>query len=169
MPKVQTSSSLRPPGSSTWSFYEKLVDIGSSLVLYSPQMTAEEFSSPRIPQPDPSHFSGRDWQVRPYCFQTDRKPPGFHLLLSKYWNEDSASTEASQPTHRTVSVLGPDLRAGIFHVRHLAGLVERFLVGVPAGLRIPVVVALSPGQFCGNRRWFFTLNISFFVYRRKET
>ena len=59
----------------------------------------------------------------------------------------SVSPEATQPTHLTVSILGPDLGAGIFQVRQPAGLVEWFLVGVPAGFRVPVVAAISPGQF----------------------
>ena len=32
----------------------------ATLCQSSPQPTVGEFSSPRIPQPDPSHFSGRD-------------------------------------------------------------------------------------------------------------
>ena len=73
--------------------------IVSSSVLSSPQTTAEEFSSPRIPRPDLSHFSGKDWPGRPCCFQTDRTRLGSHLLLSKYWNEDSVLTQDTQPTN----------------------------------------------------------------------
>ena len=72
----------------------------------------------------------------------------FHWLLSENKNGESLSQQSFLMwTHRTVSILSSHLRAGELHVRHLAALVEWLLVGVPAGLGVPLVVAFSPGQF----------------------
>ena len=66
---------------------------------------------------------------------------------------------ANVSTHRAVSILGAHLRASELGVRHLAALVEWLLVGVPAGLRVPLVVAFSPGQFCYDSQM---LKLSYF-------